>query len=249
MTLRGIKNYFRDKTWVFLKANWKLRSGIGITVSNDSDWFVYNEIFVNKEYDAAIALLLSASPTAPLVLDLGANVGYFTLKVADELKQAGINSFRIIAVEASPENYNVMQKRMSQQILRDQVQTFLGLAGHKTGSHVVVQSQQHYGHSAIPENSGGRKVVVDYLNIDNLINGSDKIDFLKCDIEGSEQIFISEYTSLLRKVENAVFEFHAGDCNIDQCHKMLSDIGLISKGIIKEDPTYRTSVEIFSRIP
>jgi hypothetical protein len=49
-------------------------------------------------------------------------------------------------------------------------------------------------------------------------------------------------------VDNAVFEFHAGECNVDNCHKLLEEAGLLSRGIIKQDPVYRTSVEIFSRI-
>jgi FkbM family methyltransferase len=248
MISRKFKNYFRNKVWIFLKATWKLRSGIDIIVANDSDWFVYNEIFANKEYDPAISLLLSADTSNPLILDLGANVGYFALKIADELTQAGIGNFRIVAIEASASNFQALKHRMSQPLLRNQVKPYLGLAGYKSGSQAVVHSQQHYGHSVIPENTmGAKNAVVDYLNIDNLINDTDKISFLKCDIEGSEEIFIKEYLTLLQKVENAVFEFHAGECNVDHCRQMLSEVGLFSKGIIKEDSVYKTSVEIFSR--
>lgn len=247
MLLRKFKNYFRDKIWLFIKARWKLRSGIDVIVTNDSDWFVYNEIFANKEYDSAILLLLASKIKNPLILDLGANVGYFTLKVADELKQAGIENFRVVAVEASPSNYTLLKNRMAQPALKDKVKAYLGLAGYKSGSEAVIHSQQHYGHSVIPENTEGKMAVVEYLNIEKLINDTDEISFLKCDIEGSEEIFIKEYLTLLQRVAHAVFEFHAGECNVQHCREMLSAVGLIPKGIIKQDILYKTTVEIFSR--
>lgn len=248
MIPRKFKDYFRNKIWFFLKTRWKLRSGIDITVANDSDWFVYNEIFANKEYDAAISLLLASKDRNPFILDLGANVGYFTLKIADELTQAGVDDFRIVAVEASPSNFNALTQRMSQTLLNNRVKTYLGLAGYKSGSHAVTYSQQHYGHSVLTKDVVGKNAVVDYLNLDHVIKDTDKISFLKCDIEGSEEIFIKEYSSLLQKVENAVFEFHAGECNVDNCRHMLSQVGLAQRGIIKEDIRYQTTVEVFSRI-
>jgi len=55
MSIRDIKNYLRNRIWVFLKARWKLRSGLSMVIANDNDWFVFNEIFTNKEYDRAFA--------------------------------------------------------------------------------------------------------------------------------------------------------------------------------------------------
>src|SRR5215204_515491 len=230
MFSRRIKSFLRDNIWVFLKARWKLKSGIDILVASDSDWFVYNEIFANKEYDTALLSLFSSKIKDLLVLDLGANVGYFTLKIADELKQAGIENFRIVAVEASPSNYSLLRSRMSQPALKDKVKAYLGLAGYKSGFEIVMQSQHHYGHSAFPANAKGKNVVVEYLDLEKVINDTDEISFLKCDIEGSEEVFIKEYSSLLLRVKHAVFEFHAGDCNVVHCRKMLSDAGLMPKG-------------------
>ena len=136
---------------------------------------------------------------------------------------------------------------MSQPLLKDKVKVYLGLAGQKSGSEVVRHSQQHYGHSIIPLDSEGKKTVVEYLNIEELIKDTDVISFLKCDIEGSEEIFISEYSSLLQRVDHAVFEFHAGECNVEHCRQMLLEVGLLPKGIIKEDVLYKTTVEVFSR--
>lgn len=248
MFIRGIKNSIRDRTWVFLKAKWTLRSGIVIRVENDSDWFVFNEIFTNKEYDPAFGLFLPFASSHPLILDLGANVGYFTLRVADELMLAGFNNYEIISLEASPSNFRVLQQRLDQPVLKNKVKSFLGLAGYKAGVDKVAHSKQHYGHSSISGSTGAKTAKVSYVNIEELVPDKTKrIDLLKCDIEGSEEIFVTAYTDLLRRVDNAVFEFHAGECDVENCRRLLQHSGLFSKGIIKEDSAYKTSVEIFGR--
>jgi len=248
MSIREIKNAIRNKIWIFLKAKWRLRSGIIIRVENDSDWFVFNEIFTNKEYDAAFNLFFPYLSPNPLVLDIGANVGYFTLKAADEMLLAGIDNFEFIAVEASAKNFNVLRQRLGQPLLNHKARCFLGLAGHRTGYGKVVSSAQHYGHSSAQSLNVAGATKVDYVDVEKLIqNTSRSIDILKCDIEGSEEIFIASYGDLLKRVDAAVFEFHAGECNIENCRQMLRQSGLFSKGIIKEDPAYKTSVEIFSR--
>jgi FkbM family methyltransferase len=249
LNIRAIKECIRRKTWIFLKARWRLRSGLNVIIENDSDWFVYNEIFVNKEYDEALMLFISELEPQPLIIDLGANVGYFTLKIADELIHAGRSNFEIVSLEAAPQNYSVLQKRIKQHLLKGKVTATLGLAGFKSGTHSVVHSEQHYGHSsASGESTGGNTTIVSYVDIEKLLPDTNKkISFLKCDIEGSEEIFIKEYFNLLQRVEMAVFEFHADNCDVDNCRAMLKNVGLHSNGIIKEDQAFKTSVEIFRR--
>ena len=248
MNIRTIKNYLRNRVWVFLKARWKLRSGLSMVIANDNDWFVFNEIFTNKEYDRAFAPFFKNLPAKPLIIDLGANVGYFTLRIADELEQAGISNYRIISVEASATNYAVLSGRLNQPKLQGKADYYFGLAGHKTGKHAVVEAPDHFGHSAAVETAATKKNMVDYLDIESLVGDTQTaIDLLKCDIEGSEEIFIKAYPDLLTRVKTAVFEFHARECNVANCRKLLEQAGLFSMGIVKQEEVYQTSVEIFSR--
>ena len=52
---------------------------------------------------------------------------------------------------------------------------------------------------------------------------------------------------MLQRVDNAVFEFHSDECNVENCREMLAAVGLRTKGILKEDTKYKTIVEIFTR--
>lgn len=249
MLIRNIKNLIRNRAWIFLKANWTLRSGITLKITNDSDWFVFNEIFTNKEYDPVFVLFLQSVSDRPLILDLGANVGYFTLKVADELIQASFKQFDIIALEASLINFEVLQNRVAQPLLNGKVKPLVGLAGHKTGFDSIIYSQQHYGNSITGKGKSTNSTKVHYVNIETILKDANRpVDLLKCDIEGSEEIFISTYTELLKRTNTAVFEFHGGECDIENCRRLLLQSGLLSKGIIKEEAVFKTTVEMFSRL-
>jgi hypothetical protein len=96
----------RLRQWMFewLDLRWKTRSLVHLHVATFEDWILYNEIFVNGEYDHAIALAVDAARDdgSPLqVVDLGANVGYFTLRAVDHVLGRGgaVESLTITAVE------------------------------------------------------------------------------------------------------------------------------------------------------
>src|SRR5438105_2237068 len=58
-----------------------LSSGVTIRLDTYADWIIYNEIFVDGEYRKAIDLAFSKLQLGrkPVFVDLGANVGFFTL--------------------------------------------------------------------------------------------------------------------------------------------------------------------------
>jgi hypothetical protein len=86
--------------------SWTVKSGLKIQVASKSDWVIYNDIFVDGEYDFTIkeALGLAVMDRNLTVLDLGANVGFFTLRFLDLLRQSDKKELgcRITLVEGSP---------------------------------------------------------------------------------------------------------------------------------------------------
>src|ERR1700683_4924652 len=91
---RPIQSWLRDRYWrvksnllysrlyELLQLEYTLQSGIVLKVASKGEWWTYNDIFVNHEYDFSIQeALKSHSPVHPFtILDLGANVGYFSLR-------------------------------------------------------------------------------------------------------------------------------------------------------------------------
>jgi len=121
--------YWRTKSRLLYQSLYKLmklentlRSGITLQVASKGEWWVYNDIFVNGEYDIPILRSLeTCSPLRPLtVLDLGANVGYFMLRVVDLVRQTRPEQ-RVDAtmVEPSPRVFSELETRMRSQALPD----------------------------------------------------------------------------------------------------------------------------------
>ena len=84
---------------------WNLRSGLAVEIRDLADWIVYCDIFVDGEYDTAIDhCLASASAHRPLqILDLGANVGFFTMRFVDRmLRSDPQRPYQATLVEGSP---------------------------------------------------------------------------------------------------------------------------------------------------
>jgi len=241
----NIKKYIRIYVWKLLKVKWKLSSGIELKIDNDNDWLIFNEIFTNGEYDKVFEFLNLDKPK-PIIVDLGANVGYFTLKVMDYLLQRGIQDFKVYSIEASSNNFFQLKNRMCQKILEGKYKLIHGLIGYKSGSSVLSTQTDHFGYQVTKDAKIGERT--DFVDIENILqNDEGRINLLKCDIEGSEEIFLESYPLLLERIDLAVFEFHAGASNIDLCREYLQKAGLKYNITLRTNSHYRTSVEIFRR--
>jgi FkbM family methyltransferase len=229
--LRIRDRYWRTKSRLLYQSLYKwmglentLRSGITLQVASKGEWWVYNDIFVNGEYDVPILQCLqTCSPLRPLtVLDLGANVGYFTLRVVDLIRQTRPEQ-RVDAtmVEASPRVFGELETRMRSQILPEaSLRMEQGLVGMRTGSASLRESAVHVKNTIM---SGGTRDGrnIPFIDIDVLMEHAGEIDLLKCDIEGAELLFLENYPSLLGKVRNAVFELHHEMCDTGKCREIL----------------------------
>jgi FkbM family methyltransferase len=208
------------------------------------EWWTYNDIFVDGEYDLAIRTGLSAIPAERtfVVLDLGANVGYFAFRILDLL--AGKNvSLDITMVEGSPKTFSELTKRLScERQQRGRETLICGLVGHPNGSAFIRESAIHVKSTVVNQAAFGTKV--DFVDLNSVMKDKPTIDLLKCDIEGSELLFIQNYPDLLRKVRHAVFELHHDQCDTKESVKRLEDLGF--QGTLLRD-CGSFSINLFSR--
>lgn len=87
----GAHKWLRNKYWhvksqilysrlyKLLDLDYRLQSGLTLKVASKGEWWTYNDIFLNHEYDVAIeeAIEGRSGKNSFTVLDLGGNVGYF----------------------------------------------------------------------------------------------------------------------------------------------------------------------------
>lgn len=243
-----LKRTLRKFVWMRLNPSWTLPSGILIRVLSYTDWMIYNDIFVDGEYDEAINHVLSASrddTRGACILDLGGNVGFFTLRLADLFLRGGQQNFNVIVVEGSPSTSTELCERLqwNEALLGRRVTVVNGLAGHRTGTGRIAEGESHGENTLF--STARAKTSVPFVDLDHLVVAWERIDLLKCDIEGTEEMFLRNYPDLLRKTSRAVFEFHHDKCDIELCHRLLAEAGLKSSVMVREFG--RCSVEFFWR--
>jgi FkbM family methyltransferase len=205
-----------------------LNSGLTLKVTSKGEWWACNKIFVNGEYDVPIQTALEGFSAKPfVVLDVGANVGYFAFRVFDLITQQHLNHILlgITMVEGGPETFARLESRVqSQRFVAGSVRMVDGLVRERPGSALIRQSALH-GKASIIDVPGGGGVNVAFIDLNALMTDKVEIDLLKCDIEGAELMFLENYGDLLRKVRKTVMELHHTLCDIQKCVDILKSLG------------------------
>lgn len=232
--------------WNKLNLTHQTKTGINLQVGGNSDWAIFKDIFVDGEYDQAIDLFINNCEPGlpPLVLDLGSNVGYFALRVADRwLERNDLIGFDLIGVEGSPRVFDLLTKRTDQPKIKTQCKFIHGLVGKRAGSATIAETSFYAMNSIVkPVSESGSEVP--FVDLTKLIAPDREIDFLKCDIEGAEEMFIENYQDLLKRTKLVVIEIHTDLVSLDRCLSLLASAGLRSL----KTPVTGQDVELFARV-
>jgi FkbM family methyltransferase len=214
----------------------ELSYGLRVRLGSYNDWVVYNEIFVHGEYDKALrrAFETAAAHAAPIhIVDIGANVGFFTLRAVQQLLERGMEArgFTIAAVEGDAGCVKEFESRIfGENKLSRNVRLMHGLVGKRSGA------AELHGDSLFRRELRG--VTVPFVDLDTLFSNVPRIDLLKCDIEGAELLLIENYPELLRKVSVAVFELHSNLCDTARCRELLTQYGFVHGEIHRAGDPY-----------
>lgn len=164
---------------------------------------------------------------APVVVDIGANAGFFCLYVASMRPEA-----LIVSCEPIPANFEQLSRNTS--INPDLDITALPVAVYdRTGSiELLVESENAFTTAATVFPIDGRiPVKVDCVRLQDLLDrhGLERVDLLKLDCEGSEYAILYNCPpDYLKRVEKLAVEVHSGtetDHNIGALAKFLADTG------------------------
>ena len=139
-----------------------------------------------------------------LLVDVGANLGYFSL-----LWAAAHPSSRAIAIEASPRNLACLRANVAANHLQERISIVDKAAGREPGTlpfQLGPPDQTGWGgFAAAPSNE---TVMVQIVRLDDLVPGGARVDFLKIDIEGADTWALMGASRLLheRRVREIWFE-------------------------------------------
>lgn len=174
--------------------------------NNEDDEAVIREMFVENVYQLEGYKL---EQERPIILDIGANIGVFTLQVL-KLAQENNKAVTIYAVEPEENNLELLKKNLA-----DNPRLF------DDGSEVIIIESavsDFNGEMGITNDAGGSKLdndeslqKVSVVTYNDMIKELelDKIDFTKIDIEGSEVGLVSAANADLLKKSH----YYAIECD------------------------------------
>jgi len=148
-----------------------------------------------------------------IVIDVGANVGIFTVKSSIKVGQAG----KVYAIEPIEENFKLLKNNCDVNNLVNVV-CIRKACGSKSGKAIMLKSRSSALHSlkdfgvANIKNSefSQEEVEVDCETLDNICKelGVSRIDFLKIDVEGAELEVLKGAEESLKITRNIAMELH-----------------------------------------
>jgi FkbM family methyltransferase len=179
-------------------------NGISAYIREDTDDF--RLLFIPREEEILPHLMMNRGET---FADVGANVGYYSLKTA--LENRG-NEVKVVAIEAHPETYRALLKNIQCNSFGDNIITINKAATDKKDIVRMyekdVDGVKMAGNASIcisvdRENS----ISVQCDTLDSILAGH-KVDVLKMDIEGAEVMALKGASNVLKTLRKIVVEIH-----------------------------------------
>jgi FkbM family methyltransferase len=177
-----------------------LKSGVVLRSSSDSfDIASVYEIFAKREYGHI--------PAGAIVIDLGANVGFFSLYAAQE------QASRVLAFEPSKESFDTLSDNVAVNKLETKIKCFqLAVSGKATGS-VKFPVASSRNNSIIHGDSEKEFTLVSTTDLATILdeNNIAQVDLLKIDVEGAEEdILLNTPDSVWGRIKRIRMEYHRG---------------------------------------
>jgi len=203
--LRKLKKGFRPVT--FMTKGYAKK----FLVPSKALYLVFKEIFVSDFY--SIDKLVASLPRNPVIIDIGANAGYFNIMLFSKIKEG-----LVYAYEPIPSNYELFNKNIS---LNPGLQNHIHLynkAVTGTASETVELFMEEASENSVIASvyadfdlQNKYRLVVPAITLQQIIqqNNLQHIDLIKIDCEGSEYPIIYETPGdLWDKIDMLTIEVH-----------------------------------------
>ena len=191
-------------------------------------YFIYRALGFGRkgralEYVYHLSQLVKSGDT---VIDIGANLGYYTCPLADLVGQGG----RVYAVEPVPVIFSVLKRNVGK---RQNVELLNYALGEEertiemANDSVAAAGYFGTGRNFVSEGELSKDAVrftAQMRRGSELFGSLKKIDFIKCDIEGYERVVLPELRPLIEKFHPTVLVETDGESR-QQIIKMFTELG------------------------
>ena len=127
-----------------------------------------------------------------VVADIGANIGYYTLLMAQMVGPTGI----VYAFEPEPNNYRLLVKNIAANFMLNVIPVSKAVSD-RTGKVKLYICREHRGDHKIFAGKDDRpSIEVDQVTMDDYFRNNPKLDLIKMDIQGSEHMVIKGFEKI-----------------------------------------------------
>ncbi len=214
-----LKYLFARKKFTFKINNSKL-----LVRPRTHDLYIIHTIFKQKDYLPTITQLKNVKN----ILDLGANIGTFSLWANDQYQPK-----KIIAVEPEQENFSILKQNIRLNDAKKVIKPLnTAIYKEKTAIGMKKWSYNKGMHSLDEESTENQVETITFKKLINSEFKNEMIDFLKIDIEGAEKyIFTKENKGIIKnQVKYIAMETHkVWGYSKEQALKYFAEIGFEAK--------------------
>jgi FkbM family methyltransferase len=163
-----------------------------------------------------------------IVIDCGAHIGLYSLKMAKSSK-------KVISIEPEKRNFRFLTLNIRLNKLMGKIYPLKVAISDKDGFTTLFITRHSGTHSVFRADGAYRAESVKTVTLDTLIRKlrSDSIDVLKLDIEGAELLALKGLEKEAKSVRNIVLEVHTKIVNIKDLMQELSSKGFTVINITK----------------
>jgi FkbM family methyltransferase len=182
-------------------------------------------LYIPREEDVKPHLIMYENET---FVDVGANIGSYSLKIANDYKNKGVS---VIAIEAHPGNYKALCRNIELNSFKNV--KAINKAASDRKDIVTIYERFHIENRVrsdfyslcntfLHENNiirpNGKSLQVESDTLDSIL-ANNEVDVMKIDIEGAEVLALKGATNTLKQLRKIIVEIH-GD-NFEQVKQIL----------------------------
>jgi len=141
------------------------------------------------------------------IVDVGANIGYYSLVAAKILNGTG----KVIAFEPVPRSYQLLVKSIQQNQFKNIVSVQRALSDINSTRELFLDARNYgicsFSEKIVPESTG--PIAVETVTLDSYLKklGVQRVDLLKVDVEGAEALVLEGARQALQQIRLIFMEF------------------------------------------
>jgi len=191
-----IKHLYRFIVINFLKANTVKIDGHKLFLDSEDSL----RLSVYGQFEAfETEVIKKEIKEGDVVLDIGANIGYYTLIFAKLVGPKG----KVFAFEPDPENFALLNKNIKINEYKNVVLINKAVSNETGEIKLYLNEYNKANHQIYPSKNHRKSILIQTTRLDDFFKDyKGKIDFVKIDIEGAEYLAIQGMSNLLNKNKN-----------------------------------------------